>query len=43
MPQPSIFGDPGAPQVGAGREAALGTRGDAEEGVVYERGEIISN
>ena len=41
--QPSIFGDLGALWVGAGQEAALGTWGDTEEGVIHDWGEIISN
>lgn len=41
--QPSIFGDPGALWVGAGWEAALGTQGDTEEGVIHDWGEVTSN
>lgn len=41
--QHSTSGDLGALWVGAGREAALGTRGDTEEGVIRDWGEIISN
>lgn len=41
--QPSTSGDPGALWVGAGREAAPSTQGDTQEGVIHDRGEIISN
>lgn len=41
--QPCIPGDPAALRVGASREAAPSTRGDTEEGVICDWGEIISS